>query len=239
MVPGRPLGSVRVRMVPLEWRPMSKALSITFAVTALVGLSTAFPFTPLFPLALKAFEISRPPVHADVIVILGSDINCDDREPDKVGAVRINKGLALFQAGYSSAMTVTDADPVRPPGCPTMGEIQKVYIDGKLKAAGELRKPQVFVLEHAKNTRQEALRVAALAHRRGWKTVLLVSSPSHLRRGVLLFSRAGVRVVPVASDEFRYAAQLPTVKERWVALRLLAHEVLGFIQAFFPIDSDQ
>ncbi|GGO30539.1 YdcF family protein [Deinococcus humi] len=216
---------------------MGKALSITFAVTALGGLSTAFLFTPLFPLALKAFEISMPPEQADVIVILGSDINCDDREPDKVGAVRINKGLALFQAGYSSALTVTDADPVRPPGCPTMREIQKEYIDGKLKAAGELRKPQVFVLEHAKDTRQEAMRVTALAHQQGWKTMLLVSSPLHLRRGVLLFSRAGVRVVPVASDEFRYAAQLPTVKERWVALRLLGHEVLGFIQAFFPISS--
>lgn len=47
------------------------------------------------------------------------------------------------------------------------------------------------------NTRDEALKVADLAQKRGWKKILLVTSASHMDRSVATFTKAGVSVVAV------------------------------------------
>ncbi|MBI3876584.1 MAG: YdcF family protein [Verrucomicrobia bacterium] len=55
-------------------------------------------------------------------------------------------------------------------------------------------------LDWSRNTREEALKTAALAQENGWKKILLVTSGYHMRRAEAVFSTTGLEVVPVACD---------------------------------------
>jgi uncharacterized SAM-binding protein YcdF (DUF218 family) len=50
------------------------------------------------------------------------------------------------------------------------------------------------------NTYEESQKFAALARKEGWKTVLLVTSASHMKRAEAVFLSSGVDVTPVACD---------------------------------------
>jgi uncharacterized SAM-binding protein YcdF (DUF218 family) len=50
------------------------------------------------------------------------------------------------------------------------------------------------------NTRDEAVLSGELIRERGWKTVWLVTSASHMRRAEAVFNQAGVEVIPVACE---------------------------------------
>jgi uncharacterized SAM-binding protein YcdF (DUF218 family) len=51
-----------------------------------------------------------------------------------------------------------------------------------------------------RDTRDEAVRSAALAQQRGWKKVVLVTSAWHMKRAEAAYRSAGFEVVPVACD---------------------------------------
>ncbi len=50
------------------------------------------------------------------------------------------------------------------------------------------------------NTYEEAQKFSALASSEGWKTVLLVTSASHMKRAEAVFLSSGINVMPVACD---------------------------------------
>ncbi|HIL25746.1 MAG TPA: YdcF family protein [Verrucomicrobia bacterium] len=50
------------------------------------------------------------------------------------------------------------------------------------------------------NTYEESQKFAALARKEGWKTILLVTSASHMKRAEAVFLSSGVEVTPVACD---------------------------------------
>ncbi len=57
--------------------------------------------------------------------------------------------------------------------------------------------PEMISLGRCYHTRDEAVKVHALAQQRGWKRVLLVTSASHMRRALATFQTAGVSAEPV------------------------------------------
>lgn len=59
---------------------------------------------------------------------------------------------------------------------------------------------EAIVLEQwAANTRQNALFAGAIARHHGWRSVLLVSSPYHMRRATLTWKRTAPAVAAIAS----------------------------------------
>lgn len=93
----------------------------------------------------------------------------------------------------------------------------------------------VISLGRCVNTRDEAVRVAALCRERGWTNVLLVTSAWHMKRAEAVFRTAGVPVVCVPCD-FQSEVSVMTEPERpWVpraggfqTLALYVHEQLGW-----------
>lgn len=59
---------------------------------------------------------------------------------------------------------------------------------------------EIVALGVTHNTREEAVEVKALAGRRGWRRVILVTSAFHMKRTEAVFRTAGLDVVPVACD---------------------------------------
>ncbi len=81
----------------------------------------------------------------------------------------------------------------------------------------------------ADTTREEAVAVASLARRRGWKLLLVVSSPLHSRRVCAALEKEGVTVVSTPSLENRFnIEELNTAADRLAAFGSVMHERLGF-----------
>ena len=82
-----------------------------------------------------------------------------------------------------------------------------------------------------KNTHDEAALVARVFRERGWRTLLLVTSPEHSRRAAATFEAAGVPdVVSVPSIDTLYDIEaLETADERVDSFGAIAHEWLGLL----------
>ncbi|MDW8311067.1 MAG: YdcF family protein, partial [Verrucomicrobiales bacterium] len=103
-----------------------------------------------------------------------------------------------------------------------------------LETLGLARVP-VISLGKCINTRDEAVRVAALCRERGWTNVLLVTSAYHMKRAEAVFRTAGVPVTCVPCD-FQTEVSVMTESEvAWVPrvagfqkLSLYVHEQIGW-----------
>jgi uncharacterized SAM-binding protein YcdF (DUF218 family) len=81
----------------------------------------------------------------------------------------------------------------------------------------------------ADTTREEAVAGARLARRKGFKLLLVVSSPIHSRRICAALEKEGVTVVSTPSLENRFnIEELNTAADRLAAFGSVMHERLGF-----------
>jgi uncharacterized SAM-binding protein YcdF (DUF218 family) len=79
------------------------------------------------------------------------------------------------------------------------------------------------------DTHDEAMAVARLAHERQWDTVILVTSPWHMRRASAVFEKAGVRVLCSPSVEGKYDMDmLNRPHGRLRAFSDWLHEAIGY-----------
>lgn len=183
--------------------------------------------TPVLRGPLSALTLTQPPVKADAIVVLGGGVNCGAAQLESSSVARLLGGLRLWQAGYAPVITVSEQSGlIGPRNCPKMSELERELVRGLYGAGG----PEVLTLAHVTTTRDEAQRVSVLARERGWRRVLLVTSPSHSRRAAALFARYGVPVVSVPTFESRYDQSLQTPSDRLFALRTLLYEGLSRVK---------
>ena len=106
------------------------------------------------------------PVRAELLVALGGD-----------DGARVRKVAALVQGGYAPTVLITGLD-----GSPA--DIRRHYLEWRARVLIEAGvPPERLVFEGtANNSYQEAVATLALMRARGWKTVLVVSDPPHMRR---------------------------------------------------------
>lgn len=135
-----------------------------------------------------------------------------------VGEVRnrLFHGIALVARGKAPRLVLCES--AETPGVAIAREL--------MEATGV--KAELVVLAYAENTRDEALAVADLARKRGFKLVLLVTSPIHSRRASAALEKEGVTVVSSPSVETRFNLDtLDTWNDRLAAFGSVMHERLG------------
>ena len=90
--------------------------------------------------------------------------------------------------------------------------------------------PSAIVLEtQARNTWENVHFTAAIAHQRGWHSLLLVSSPYHMRRSLLVFQKDApdLRIIPAAVLHSIFFEHARGVKpQQW---RAILHEYAGML----------
>jgi uncharacterized SAM-binding protein YcdF (DUF218 family) len=86
----------------------------------------------------------------------------------------------------------------------------------------------VVGIGRATDTRDEALLVSQYARKKGWKKILLVTSPTHSRRALLTFRHTGLQVVssPCRSTAFDLE-NLNTPIDRIPAFAAAIREIVG------------
>lgn len=166
------------------------------AAVGLAALYLLFFHTPLIWMIARPLEIKDPPRASDVIVALGGGVGESGRvgqgyEERVDSAVKLyREGLAkkiLYSSGYKYIMKEA--------------EVMKA-----LSVFMGVNAADIILDEDANNTYEMVMRMKRLAQDNGWKSVLLVSSPYHMKRLKMLCDKnlKDIRVcyIPVGMSSF-------------------------------------
>lgn len=207
------------------YRPTRRLLQVGAALLV-AGLLVCL-VTPVLRGPLAALTLRDTPVKADAVVVLGGGVQCGTRALESSSLTRLVTGLKLWREGFAPVVTVSEQSGlVGEANCPKMSVLEREYIRTLYPVDG----PEVLTLRNVTTTRDEAQRVSEYAKKRGWQSVLLVTSPSHSRRAAGLFASYGLNVVSVPAPEIRFDETLPRPADRLYALRVLLYEWLSRVK---------
>ncbi len=142
---------------------------------------------------------SLPAGPVDAIVVLSASMT-DEGVLGPVGATRLLEGVRLLRAGAAPRLVVSRITRLDETPNPVDSDRDQRAL---LSVAGLT--PELHVLGPVGSTHDEALRMAELAAPRGWRRVVVVTSPLHSRRACATFEAAGLEVVCRPSPERGFA----------------------------------
>jgi uncharacterized SAM-binding protein YcdF (DUF218 family) len=174
-------------------------------------------FTPLTTWLAAGLLRSDPPARADAVYVFASSIQ-KDRELSAVALARVLHGVELVAHGDAAALVLFDLTPPQPSYREAAeGLVARLGVRGEVVVAGR-----------ASNTREEAVGLAALCRERGWKRVLVVTSPYHSRRACAAVEHAGIETICSPSTETLFDVEnLERSAERRRAFSSAIHEWVG------------
>jgi uncharacterized SAM-binding protein YcdF (DUF218 family) len=159
-------------------------------------------FTPLSSALTRSLRsdtlpsLLRPHV-ANAVVVLGSGIQ-HDNEFNAVSEARFLGALKVVRHDWAPLIVLTQTPP------PNGSHIKAAQ---KLLAQLKLKIPMTAV-GIVQNTHDEALAVTKLARQHKWKTIILVTSPTHSLRAEMVFRHSGkgigLKVLSVPCQETAY-----------------------------------
>jgi uncharacterized SAM-binding protein YcdF (DUF218 family) len=201
------------------WPTRARAL-VELTAGGLAALWLLVAFSPL------CLWLARPLVRADAlrpadaIFVLSSNVQVDD-DPSPSALARATRGLELFGAGLAPWLYLSELPP-------PAGSFRR-YLRESARRIGLPHPEAILDVGLVGNTRDEAVRVAALFRDKGWRRLLLVTSPTHTRRAAAAFERAGVpEVVAVPAVETWYDVErLRRSDERIESFGASVHEWIG------------
>ncbi|MBI2104123.1 MAG: YdcF family protein [Candidatus Omnitrophica bacterium] len=165
---------------------------------------------------LRAVE---PPQPADAIVVFAGGVG----ESGKAGSgyqERVKQAVGLYRAGHAPRVIFSS-------GYRFVFEEAPIMKD--LAVAHGIPSSAILLETQASNTHENVAFVAELLERNQWRSILLVSSPYHMRRALLSWRKTApqIRVVPTPVPESRFYAHRhgATVSQ----LRGILHEYLGIL----------
>ena len=150
---------------------------------ASLGLWLLVGFTPLASALITPLKREDVPRRADAVVVLQAGIQRDG-DFDAPTLERMVHGMELLHGGWAPRIIVTE-DPSGGSNAAATGALMRnLGIHAALLSVGPVH-----------TTHDEALLSARLCQERGWKTVLLVTSPAHSKRAALTFQKTGLNVI--------------------------------------------
>jgi uncharacterized SAM-binding protein YcdF (DUF218 family) len=189
------------------------------AATAGAGLFWLLvAFGPVSAWLAEGLPRRDPLRKADAVFVLGSRLQRDG-EPTTDALSRLLHGVGLVAGGHAPRLILSEQ-----PRMPPYAKVAREWL-GRLKVEAEL-----LTVGPVTNTREEAKLVAEMFRLRGWKTVVVVTAPTHSRRASASFEREGLDVVSSPSVETRFDLEtLDRPGERLTAFGALTHERLGLL----------
>ncbi len=192
-------------------------LNLLLWLTLAAALSLAF--TPLTVYMLKPLMIKEDVRNADVIVVLAGGVD-KGRYLNLVSSQRLVRGAQLYFEGRAKKILLSGG--LSPEG----GVVEATVM------AQEARRlnipPQDIILEkNSKRTYDQAVEIKKIADALHLKSIILVTSFSHMKRSLMAFEQAGFKVYPAPADPYELYLEKPM--ERLALFPLIIHEYGGII----------
>jgi uncharacterized SAM-binding protein YcdF (DUF218 family) len=188
------------------------------AACAVLALMLLIGYTPLVSPLMPPLTHTDPLERVPAIVVISTALH-KDNTLNASGQERFVHGYLLLKQGWGGTMVLTRA-------IPKIGDQSPVVME-QMRTLG-LNYP-VERVGPVVNTHDEAVDVAELARKRGWKRVILVTHPWHMRRARAVFVKAGLDVICSPCVEGSYdMSDLSAPRSRFAAFGNWLHETIGF-----------
>ena len=190
------------------------------AVALVAGVYLLLFESPAVWYAAAPLTMAEPPRPAQAIVVFAGGVG----ESGKAGGgyqERVKEAVDLYRAGHARHVVMSSG---------YVGAFREAEVMRDLAAAHGVPPDAIILETRATNTYENVVFVHRILAERGWRDILLVSSPYHMRRAVWTWRKVapGVSVVPVpvsfsafyARDRGASAAQIGS----------LLHEYAGIVR---------
>jgi uncharacterized SAM-binding protein YcdF (DUF218 family) len=214
-----PLALLGVLLAWTRWRSLTAIIAFALFALLLIVAYTGIAA----PLAFKLIRIDAIPSSADAVVALSAGVTADGHLTQQ-GLDRTITAVDLAERGVAPVLLFTREErKTRRRKSNNAGD--------QILVARLARLDHVMTTRPVKSTHDEAVAVASVARYRGWKRVIVVTSPFHSRRACATFERAGVVVSCVPSDSRDVAInRLIYPHDRIVAFGLWLYETAGTLR---------
>jgi uncharacterized SAM-binding protein YcdF (DUF218 family) len=211
---GAAFGLAGLRRVPLA------------ALAAVCVLLVVVAYTPLMGKLVRPLIRNDPlPSNADAVMVLSAGVN-DDGTISPTAMDRLLKGLEMVNRGVAPFLVVTREAYIINGRYVSSREDQERIVS---LSTGALSKLVVAGITHS--TRDEAIRARDLVRARGWKRIIVVTSPMHTRRACATFEKAGVVISCAASNIRAFAiGALWSPTDRVRAFEVWIYEFAGSLR---------
>ena len=195
---------------------------IVAVILILVTVGVAYTTVVVKP-AQQLVRSDSLPASADAVVALSGGINADGYLTQQ-GADRTLKAVELVTIGVAPVLLFTREEK-------KIGSAMTTSEEDQRRIASIGRVERMLTTRRVRSTRDEALAVASVARHRGWKRIVLVTSPFHSRRACATFEKAGLTVSCVPSDSRDVALRsMRHAHDRLAAFGLLLYETAGTLR---------
>ena len=179
----------------------------------------AIAYTPLTRYMLGPLTVQEEVREADLIVVLGGGVN-QGRYLNLVSSHRLVRGVQLYFDGKAKKILFSG------------GILGKATVSEAAVMTQEARRlrvpPEGILLEKtSRNTHEQAVEVKKIADSLQMKSILLVTSFSHMKRSLMAFEHAGFKVYPAFADPNEKYADSPL--DRLALFPRLFHEYGGIV----------
>lgn len=191
---------------------------LRMAACGLIAALALIGYTPLTKALVPTLVRSDALAHAPAIVVLSTSAH-KDGTLDSSGQERSVQAYLLLRQHYAGSLVLTRSVRIIGDQTPAVqAQMRVLGLDFPVETVGPVA-----------NTHDEAVAVAELARARGWKRVILVTHPWHMRRARALFLKCGLDVICSPCVEGSYDIRdLSAPGGRIKAFRDWLHETVGF-----------
>ncbi len=194
-------------------RPLAAGIALGLGV-----LWLAASYTPLAGWLAAGLVRADPLQRGEAVLVLSSRLQRDG-EPTSESASRLLRGLELLADGQASRLILTE----KPAPLARYAPLAKSFMQ-RFGLSQEL-----LTVGPVQTTRDEAVAAARLCRERGWKRLLVVTSPTHTRRACATVEAEGIEVVCVPAVETRFDLEtLDRPEERLALFGQVLHERAGY-----------
>jgi uncharacterized SAM-binding protein YcdF (DUF218 family)/glycosyltransferase involved in cell wall biosynthesis len=171
-------------------RARSHAAKVIIGVVAVYLL--VFQTNLLWWLA-EPLKVVQPPAAADAIVVFAGGVG----ESGRAGGgqqERLRQAIDLYKEGYAHTLILSSG---------FVYSFREAEVMRALAIDQGIPGTQIILEQHATNTHENVTFVHQILQEHGWRRVLLVSSPYHMRRALLVWRREAPEVLVTATPPER------------------------------------
>ena len=166
----------------------------------------------------EPLRIAEPPRPADAVVVFAGGVGESGRAGGGVQE-RIGKAVELYRDGMAPRLIISSG---------FVFSLREAQVMKAIAIANGVPESAIILEERAANTYENVVFTARILAHEGWRTVLLVSSPYHMRRALLTWRKAAPDVTVIATPP---AASQFYMHERGAS----AEQIRGLLQEYVAI----
>jgi uncharacterized SAM-binding protein YcdF (DUF218 family)/glycosyltransferase involved in cell wall biosynthesis len=207
----------RLRKLYASARSRVVQVLTALAIVYFILFHTPFVFWTAEPL-----RVSEPPRAADAIVVFAGGVG-ESGEAGGGYQERVKEAVDLYQAGHARRMIFSSG---------FVFAFKEAEVMRTLAISSGVPESAIVLEQKAGNTRDMVRFAADILSQNGWRTVLLVSSPYHMRRAMLTWRRAApsVTVIPTPVSQSQFYAPDGS---RLAQIRGILHEYAAIATYWF------